>query len=173
MKSDNTEELRQLAALVTNRAAEEEIVQKASEIKTRLISSWQEIIKAVNVVDGLVATFASSQQWQPGLVFSSGMTINQPRMVVPIPRAPMPRITTPKAVNADVVLRIANDFATKGQVVKSKQVAARLRAEGDTRPKKSVETSVSNILARRGWRKVHPGEYALVKNEDEKSKEVK
>lgn len=163
MKGDNTEEIRQLTALATNRAPEEEVVQKASEIKTRLVASWQEIIKAVNAVDGLVAIFAPNQQWQPGLVFAS--SINVPTIPPrPIPAKigvlPIPKVTTAKAVKAEVVVRIANELATKGEIVTSKKVAIRLRAEGDTRPDKAVETSVGNILARRGWKKVHPGEYA-------------
>lgn len=171
MKTDNTEELRQLTSLVAKRASSEEVAQKAREIKTRLVTTWAEIMRTVSLLDSLVATFAPGEPWQAGLSYSSAPVPVPftPRMVIPVPHM----TTTAKGARVETVLRIAKEFGAKEPTVTSKQIAARLRSEGDQRPEKSVVTSVSNILARsKKWNKVHPGEYGPIDEKEEAKHEA-
>ena len=156
--TDNTKELWKLTSLIANEASEEDIVEKAREIKNRLTTTWQEIMKVVTTVDGLVANFAPNQEWQQGLVYLTG---NMPTQLYKpsTPKLPAPRIAAPKNARTDVVVRIANELS-KGQPINTKLILARLRAEGEQRPDRSVEVSIGNILTRRGWKKVRTGEYA-------------
>lgn len=152
-----------VAVISKKKVSEEEIAEKARQFKARLVDNWQQMSRHLSIVDGLVKEFAPHQPWQAGLVLNP----------FPMPPTPQPKTTLPPKVTvarrvskSDDVLRISKEISSKEGVVTSKQIAARLRAEGDTRSDKALETSVSNILNRQGWRKVHPGEYRLVEAEN-------
>ena len=151
MIADINTELTELAALVAAHAPEGQIVQKAHDIKSHLFTTSQELGLAVKVVDSLVAAFAPNHEWQQGL--STSASSGPQRMI----RSPKP---VSRGTGIEAVLRIASEMASKEGVVTSKQVAKRLRAEGDSRPERSIMISVGNILAKdKAWRKIRPGEY--------------
>lgn len=157
MKFDTDAELRELTALTTT-STKEEILKKASEVKAHLYETWLALGVAVNLIDSLVAVFAPDSEWQKGLITSSSSTT--------------PRVTSPShnlRATSNAVFKIAEEIALKSGVVTNKQIAKKLRAEGDQRPESHIMTSVGNLLIKSGaWRKVRTGEYILIGKEDAK-----
>jgi hypothetical protein len=156
MENDVNIELKELAILTTH-ASEPEILKKATEIKTHLYEIWQRLGISINLVDSLVAAFAPNAEWQKGLPITTPSTA--------------PKVTSPTLLRttSSAVFRIAEEFASKGGVVTSKQIMRKLRAEGDQRPESHILTSIGNLLSKSGaWRKVRGGEYILIGKEEAK-----
>ena len=147
MKS-NTESLRELVSLVANNAPEEVILDKGMEIKAQIIEAWNQLGDDMNLLDSFIKTFA------PDKTFPYGWEIG---------RTPSPEKIrdAAKAARIKTVIRIATEIADERGSVTSTEIADRLIAEGDSRPRKNIMVSVGNILGKSAdWQKVGGGEYA-------------
>jgi hypothetical protein len=145
--SSNIEAFQALVTLVANKATKEAIIEKGIEIKEQILKEWDQLGDDMQFLDSLIKAFA------PDELFPYGWEIS---------RTPSRRKFehTAKATRIKAVLRIAEQIAGDKGVVTSVEIADRLVAEGDSRPRRNIMVSAGNILGKSdNWEKVAPRTY--------------
>jgi len=142
-------------ALVLQSASPEDIRREAWATKRRLTEENWALWRSILLIDQIVANYASAvvdATWVWGWA-------NEPQTSAPTAQGS--KATSDRGAR---VLRIAADMVNQGaKIVTSKEIAKRLKVEGDESSEKDLATGAGNILTRaEGWRKVRPGEYAPV-----------
>ena len=147
------ERLREINRLIGENAYRETVLAEAIRLKNDIRGAMVGVWTVVFALDNLVAVFAPSPDWQPGLwpeSPASPATGNPPVVAGP-----------PRYNRRMRTLEIAEELDGGGvESVRTEEIAARLRAEGDTSSVKDLAVAIGNILTRSGrWRWVGPGEY--------------
>lgn len=152
------ERLREIAGLIGESAEKEDVLTKATRLKDEMRNDISATWQVVFALDQLVAVFAPDSQWQPGL-WPEATTATA-----------VPSSRPPKYSRADRTLEIARTLSEDATLtVRTEEIAARLRSDGDTASIKDLATAVGNILTRSGfWQRVGPGEYMFIKEEAER-----
>ncbi len=161
MLDDEREDLgRQIMELALKKAAPAEIRAQAKQAKAQLFAEYLEIWRIVNHIDNLVITYANDPTWLWGLQLEPPQSVEAPSTSA-----------TKGSERTRRVVQIAADIASRGnRTVAAKDIARRLKAEGEQLPEKDLATAAGNILARAdGWRRVKPGVYTPVGVQQEMS----
>ena len=144
----NTESLRELIRLVGSEAPKEEILAKGMEIKAQLLEEWVQLGTDMHLLDTLIETFAPDKTFPYGWETSRTPSLGKIRDAA-------------KAARIKTAIRLATEIADEKGNVTSAEIADRLIAEGDSRPRKNIMVSVGNILGKSvDWQKVGGGAYA-------------
>lgn len=167
MDTTYSAQLKEVMDLIMKEAPKPQILAKARDIKIRLSTSWTELVRVINLLDGMVNQFAPDKDWPQGFWLPP-----TPIQAVPPPRfIAQSGVVTPRQTSLVTqpqrILEVAKGVMTEG-IVASKTIIDRLRAEGDQRPEKSLAISVGNVLTRHGWQWVGPGKYRLVEKQEGK-----
>jgi hypothetical protein len=152
-----TELLKQLAKLTLEDAPKDQIVTKALEVKLYLQETWEELGRAVNLVDSTISAYAPNVDWQLGI------PVDKTKLAIPTSK-PLPSTTSPKLTRTspEHILKVTRRLFPDG-VVGSEVIIAQLKAEGDTRPDADIAKSVGNTLNRNGYERIERGKYELTK----------
>jgi ABC-type molybdate transport system substrate-binding protein len=152
--STYSDRLREIAGLIGSSATREDVLSKAAQLKEDMRQDIAAAWLVVFALDNLVAVFAPNSEWQPGL-WPEATTATTP------PSRP------PRYSRSDKTLELAKTLSNNGaKTVGTEDIAARLRAEGETGSIKDLATAVGNILTRSGyWQRLGPGEYGFIKEE--------
>ena len=148
------ERLREINRLIGANASRDEVLAEAIRLKNDIRVAMLGVWPVVFALDNLVTVFAPSPDWQLGLwpEASASAPAGNPPVVAGPPRYDRRART----------LEIANDMREKGaERVRTDEIAARLRSDGDTSSVKNLEVAIGNLLTRSGfWRWIGPREYA-------------
>jgi len=148
----NTEAFRELIILVANNATKKAILEKGMEIKAQILKEWHQLGEDMQVLDSIIKAFAPDQAFPYG--WETGRTPSRQKLE-----------DTAKTARIKTVIRLATEIAAKKKIVTTAEIADRLVAEGDSRPRKNIMVSVGNILAKsEDWVKMNSGEYANKKD---------
>ena len=142
--------VQEVVRLVAAGADREQVLAKGREGKTACIGELGRLWRALTLLDNLVLFVAPDATWDVGWGPTT-FTANAP--------------TRASTSRAQRILEIAWMMIQEGQEsVKTKDIADRLRSEGETASVKNLSTATGNVLARtEGWRKIGDGEYAPVR----------
>lgn len=153
---ESQDPIKMLMALVIQGALPTEIRSAAWRSKRDLTDANFALYRNILLIDQIVANYAV-EAVDPTWVWGWA---NEPQQ----PTAPVQSSNAGVSDRVSRVLRIAHDLINQGEkVVMSKEVARRLKLEGDDSSEKDLATGAGNILARaEGWRKIRPGMYAPV-----------
>ena len=147
------ERLRAINKLIGENGSRDEVLAEAINLKNDIRVAMLGVWPIVFALDNLVTVFAPSPDWQPGLwpEAPASTGAGNPPVVAGRPRYNRRTRT----------LQIANEMRDQGaERVRTDEIAARLRSEGDTSSIKGLEVAIGNILTRSGlWRWNGPREY--------------
>jgi len=161
MEKEQQQMVKDVMKLITEDAPRKDILSSAKKAKFSLSKVWTEYAQAIGIVDTLVATYAPDPNWVAGWWNPDEAA----KQVMPATHRPI--LARPPS-RRYAILAIASSLMTSGKKrITVKAIMERLREQGDQRPTKAMAISIGNILAwSKQWRKVAPGEYEFIEQEE-------
>ena len=138
------------AELFAKRADRQEVMDELLHVKQALTEHMLAINRANAVVDAIAAAVAPDVEWQ----------YQQQRGWFAVAKSTGPVMTPGQRKQRVLELAHAMGLEERSGRVKTRAIAERLRAEGETLPLSDSSTAIGNILSRTGqWERVGAGEY--------------
>ncbi len=140
--------------LVTSGGSGEQIVEAGREAKRELWQRWIGLVQEANIIDSIVARYNGTGMlpWTWG--------VQNPDLPTPAP--PIVGVSQPEKSRKDKILDKATLLLEgDSDVVRTADIAAQLRVDGDKTDARNLMTSIGNTLSRNGWERIGDGEYKL------------